>query len=249
MPTNTSSDEEKQESIYFNKLNILWLVITVLVFSVLVKLGLWQSDRAIEKEERVAKIENLNEQKALSLKQVLELSNVQSNFNEINDYPVAIKGEFNKEHVFLLDNQVNNGRLGYRVFQTVVTKEYSVLVSLGWVQGSINRQVLPVIKALNGHYQFRGNIRLIEEGVLLQEQVFADVSWPLRVQQIELEKFSLIINRKLLPFVVYLDKNEMRRAYNRSNYLEQRRALMCWWSEQIDKPSIGSLSITSIKNS
>ena len=33
------------------------------------------------------------------------------------------------------------------------------------------------------------------------------MSWPLRVQQIELDKFSLIINRTLLPFVVYVDKN------------------------------------------
>lgn len=47
--------------------------------------------------------------------------------------------------------------------------------------------------------------------------------------------------------LAHLDKNETRRAYNRSNYLEHRRALMCWWSEQIDKASIGSLSITSIK--
>jgi integrase len=49
--------------------------------------------------------------------------------------------------------------------------------------------------------------------------------------------------------LAHLDKNETRRAYNRSNYLERRRDLMCWWSEQIDKASIGSLSVTSIKNS
>jgi integrase len=47
--------------------------------------------------------------------------------------------------------------------------------------------------------------------------------------------------------LAHLDKDKTRRAYNRSNYLEGRRALMCWWSQQIDKASIGSLSITSIK--
>ena len=42
----------------------------------------------------------------------------------------------------------------------------------------------------------------------LQAQNLANPSWPLRVQQIELDKFSPLITKKLLPFVVYLDKTE-----------------------------------------
>ena len=38
--------------------------------------------------------------------------------------------------------------------------------------------------------------------------MFAEPTWPLRVQQIELDKFSQLISKKLLPFVVYLDKND-----------------------------------------
>ena len=44
--------------------------------------------------------------------------------------------------------------------------------------------------------------------------------------------------------LAHLDKNETRRAYNRSEYLERRRVLMCWWSEHIEKSAIGSLSVT-----
>ena len=49
--------------------------------------------------------------------------------------------------------------------------------------------------------------------------------------------------------LAHIDKNEVRRAYNRAEYIERRRALMCWWSEHIDKASTGNLSITGIKNS
>ena len=77
----------------------------------------------------------------------------------------------------------------------------------GWIQGSKNRDEIPLVAGLNGQHKFQGNIRLIEKGIVLQEQMFAKVNWPLRVQQIELDKFSAIINQKLLPFVVYLDKN------------------------------------------
>jgi len=208
MPSSSPSSTEDQHQHYFNKLNLLWLVITVLVFSALVKLGFWQSERALEKEQRLVKIEKLRAQNSISLEQVIALSKISNSVRDVNDYPVYIDGEFDGNQVFLLDNQVNKGRLGYRAYQVVITNSYTVLVNLGWVQGSINRQEIPQVASLDGHYQFKGHIRLIEVGVVLQEQVFSEVQWPLRVQQIELEKFSKLINRQLLPFVVYLDKNE-----------------------------------------
>ena len=48
--------------------------------------------------------------------------------------------------------------------------------------------------------------------------------------------------------LAHVDKNEIRRAYNRAEYIERRRALMCWWSEHIQQASIGSLSVTGIKH-
>lgn len=41
----------------------------------------------------------------------------------------------------------------------------------------------------------------------------------------------------------HVDKNEVRRAYNRALYLEQRRVLMSWWSEHIEKAAIGNMSM------
>ena len=47
--------------------------------------------------------------------------------------------------------------------------------------------------------------------------------------------------------LAHVDKNEVRRAYNRSEYLERRREVMNWWSEHISKAAIGSLSVTGFK--
>jgi cytochrome oxidase assembly protein ShyY1 len=176
----------------------------VLVFSALVKLGFWQNSRALEKEQRLARIEQLKSQNPLSLQQV----NLLAVNENINDMPVAIDGFFDEQAVFLLDNQVNKGRLGYRAYQVLMVDKQNVLVNLGWVQGSINRQELPKIKPLSGEHSIHGNVRLIEVGIQLQEQVFSDVQWPLRIQQVELDKFSTLINRQLLPFVIYLDVDE-----------------------------------------
>jgi integrase len=47
--------------------------------------------------------------------------------------------------------------------------------------------------------------------------------------------------------LAHVDKNEVRGAYNRAEYLERRRKLMNWWSEHISKASIGSLSVTGLR--
>ncbi|WAJ69741.1 integrase domain-containing protein [Catenovulum adriaticum] len=39
--------------------------------------------------------------------------------------------------------------------------------------------------------------------------------------------------------LAHVDKNEVRRAYNRTDYLERRRVLMAWWSEYIVNASTG----------
>jgi len=41
--------------------------------------------------------------------------------------------------------------------------------------------------------------------------------------------------------LAHQDTNQVRAAYNRSDYLESRREMMCWWSEYIHKAKVQSL--------
>jgi integrase len=47
--------------------------------------------------------------------------------------------------------------------------------------------------------------------------------------------------------LAHVDKNEVRKAYNRSEYLERRREVMNWWSEHIDQAAIGNMSLCGTK--
>jgi len=190
---------------YFNQLNWLVVIFTLLVFGGLIKLGLWQTSRAVEKEQRLLRISQYKTQEALSLTEVLSLQQINEN---INDLPVLLKGTFDEEKLFLLDNQTHKGRLGYRALQVLVTDKTAVLVNLGWVEGYIDRSKLPDIKTISGEHTIYGHIRLVEKGIVLSEQNFANPEWPLRIQTIEIDKFSTLIEQKLLPFVVYLDTKE-----------------------------------------
>jgi len=216
-----SKNKAKQRILSLSNIRLPWLIFTLIIFAGLMKLGFWQTERAVEKEQRLIRITELQQQQAISLSQVLAL-NAQKSSNlpasestdflidadYFNDFPLELVGDFNSEQVFLLDNQVNKNQLGYRILQVAMVDDYAVLVNLGWLAGSIDRNVLPEVTPLAGNYRFKGNMRFVETGIMLMEQNFDNFQWPLRIQQVELTKFSKLIDAKLLPFVVYLDKKE-----------------------------------------
>ena len=44
--------------------------------------------------------------------------------------------------------------------------------------------------------------------------------------------------------LAHVDDNQVRSAYNRTDYLERRRPMMSWWSNHIEESSRGKLSVT-----
>ena len=49
--------------------------------------------------------------------------------------------------------------------------------------------------------------------------------------------------------LAHVDKDEVRSAYNRAEYIERRRPMMAWWSEHIQKAATGNLSVAAVKES
>jgi integrase len=45
--------------------------------------------------------------------------------------------------------------------------------------------------------------------------------------------------------LAHQEQNEVRKAYNRAQYIERRRILMCWWSEHIENAVIGKISTSA----
>ena len=43
--------------------------------------------------------------------------------------------------------------------------------------------------------------------------------------------------------LAHVDKNEVRAAYNRAEYIERRKKVMNWWSAHIEKAAEGNLSL------
>jgi len=189
------------------KINVAVFVFSLLVFVLLIKLAVWQLDRAAQKDTRLDKMASYQQLDAMNLSYIMQLK---ENQEALNDLPIHLSGRFNNQQRFLLDNQVYKGRLGYRVVQLFEDKEsgLTVLVNLGWVQGSIDRAFIPQLEEIDGLVSFRGNVRILEPSILLQDQILDNEHWPQRIQSIEIDRISELLDKPLVPFIVYVDNKE-----------------------------------------
>jgi integrase len=48
--------------------------------------------------------------------------------------------------------------------------------------------------------------------------------------------------------LAHLDENQVRRAYNRTDYMERRRKVMEWWSNHIEECATGNFSLSGTKH-
>ncbi|WP_016956348.1 SURF1 family protein [Catenovulum agarivorans] len=115
---------------------LIWLVST----GILVSLGLWQLSRANEKE---LILQNLNSQPSLELVD----SNYLNNLTTQSFYPhqVKLRGRFEPQNLWVLDNQVNNHILGGNLIMPFVMEAQDfttkLFIDFGWI--SYNAQRLP----------------------------------------------------------------------------------------------------------
>lgn len=101
-------------------------LLTALVVPLCITLGLWQLDRANEKETIAAAYNQRSAMAPLSLAEV-------ESFDDKTNLPVLLSGEFTGQHL-LLENQWRRKKLGIEVLSVFKTEQQMVLVNRGWIE-------------------------------------------------------------------------------------------------------------------
>jgi cytochrome oxidase assembly protein ShyY1 len=112
---------------------------------------------------------------------------------------VAIAGQV-KNHYFL-DNKTQLGSSGWHVLAEVQTKEFLILVNLGWQP---KQKKLVLQSPLPEYVEVQGLIREPQAGFMLQESNL-DPNWPKLMQQVEIPLLNQHLGIDLFPFVLYAD--------------------------------------------
>lgn len=186
---------------------------TLLLLALLLWLGFWQLDRAQQKQA-------LQTAFATQLAQPYVPLNTVAAADPTSRYRrVEVSGHFDDQHQILLDNQINNGQVGYHVYLPLLPTNSgpAVLVNYGWVAMDAARRPLLDQAIPQESVTIRGRLaQPANPGLLLANPIAAEVQWPLAVQHVDYAELAKVLGYPLLPAVVLLDPQSVfgyRRAW------------------------------------
>ncbi|MCG9230073.1 SURF1 family protein [Vibrio diabolicus] len=184
-----------------------WVAVglTVVVFSLLVKLGFWQLERGQEKQALEQAILARADSAYQTLGEVLEENDwregsILGKKVEANVVPQAFP-------VILLDNQTHQGNVGYLAFQIVSMSDELgtyALLELGFVEGIADRSILPTVTTLEVSTFISGRMYRKSANPLSSE-LMPEVGDAIRVQNLNIVQLNQLLNIELMPAVLQPD--------------------------------------------
>lgn len=172
----------------------------VAMLALLVGLGFWQLDRAEQKQARLAALAAAREARPVDI-------TAGAPGSEALFRPARLRGRYDAAHQFLLDNQVRNGRVGYRVLTPlrVAAAAPAVLVDRGWVPAAADRAQLPEIPAPGGSVAPQGLVYGGPSVGLRLGPPAASGDWPRRLQYLDFGYVAEVLGYPIRDYVLRLD--------------------------------------------
>jgi surfeit locus 1 family protein len=174
-------------------------ILITFTFVGLVSLGFWQLDRADEKQAIVNAIVLAQSSPAKPLEP--------ENINSKEHYKVLLNGYFDSDKQFIYDNQIVKSNAGYYVLTPFILNNNSaILVNRGFVPWYGKRDKLIDI-VIDSHP------RTIEVGLIKPQKRIqlkkqdVDTSFPILIQSLDLDQFSLLSGYQFVPMLAQLDIN------------------------------------------
>lgn len=168
----------------------------LLVILVTSRLGLWQLDRAHQRdalEERMLAVKNTPP---------IVLGATLLDAKHLVAYPAKVQGEWVKEKALFLDNQIYQGQVGFHVLMPlrITGSDLCVLVNRGWTHGTSERSQLPQIITPAGFQTVEGIIHERTPRVgSVGENARNGVIW----SQVEPIAYSAWANLHIQPLILY----------------------------------------------
>jgi surfeit locus 1 family protein len=174
----------------------------VVLAGLFIALGMWQLNRAQEKQAMLAQYERLSQRRAVALRLPV------AHPARWRHRKVSVTGHFERGRQFLLDNKISRGQVGYHVLTPLrlSASGRSVLVDRGWVPLGASREELPRIPVTGREVTVDGVVYVpFDEPYSLGGMDTGETGWPRRVQFIDFKQMARRLDAPLASMVVRLD--------------------------------------------
>jgi len=197
-------------------------LVTLLLFPALISLGLWQLDRAEEK-----RVIDHGIQLAIA-KTPLKLNDTKLGSETANEAllkevyrPITVKGKYDNNNQFLLDNRTHLGKPGYHVLTPFIfesstqsdnkSSSYAVLINRGWITYNGTRDNIPSIDVESNNREILGQLKQVNRAIVLNDadkKVVQKSNNPKLIQSIQIAELNKELDYELLPVIIELNKQD-----------------------------------------
>ncbi|PMH44536.1 hypothetical protein BCU68_03275 [Vibrio sp. 10N.286.49.B3] len=201
--------------------NGLGILLTVVLFAALVNLGLWQMERGDEKQAIETALSQRNQQPYQPLGSIINLGSELSGnavkrgedwFNIMGRKVSTTTVKYDDQQgqsLYLLDNQIYAGQVGYLAYQltivTIKSIQYGLLVELGFIVAGKDRRVLPLVQEVDLS-TLTGKLYARLENPMSHDLMLEQTA-PLRIQNLNTVQLSDYLDLNILP--VYLQPDNL----------------------------------------
>lgn len=192
----------------FNWRRPSWFSVFVTAIGVycLSSLGIWQLQRADEKNKIITEIDA--QKTSLPEKLTLPINDL----DNLRFKKLALQGKFISSRQLLLDNQVLEHQVGYHVLTPFLIEDENVyvLIDRGWISIGQSRDVLPNIDVAEQIRNLVGHAYVpFGEPYNLGTIDNEGSTWPRVIQYLDFQELNQLLDFELLPFTVRLDADQI----------------------------------------
>ncbi len=184
---------------------------TVLLIPLFIHLGLWQAGKA----ERKTALQATLDQRMREAPQAFSVA--MGEMENPRYLRVRVRGHYDAAHVFLLDNQIQQGRAGFHVITPLRLENQAgmLLINRGWVPFSGDRTRLPKIETPPGEVEITGHLVPPPVSTVAAKYLPAPGSWSLIWPSLDLPRLNEVLGH-LHPVLVRMDPDSAGWGYLRA---------------------------------
>ncbi|MBW8191238.1 SURF1 family protein [Neiella marina] len=181
---------------------ISFSLFTLVVFAGLVKLGLWQTERGAQKQALLDTLQAQSNQAPADLFAILNTPLPQR-----HGMPVKLKVTLDAGRSVLLDNKTFEGKVGYQLLVPAQHQDRHLLVHVGWLPATPDRNEWPAIPQLPTTVWLTGHIKLPSRVPVLNDALIIERKGAVVRSQTEAPAIlSEALQLPLEPWLVRLDE-------------------------------------------
>lgn len=188
-----------------------WIITTCVLLAIggLLRLGVWQMNRAQEKIELQNNYRDMQQMAPSEIENV-PIAGRQFDSIQLQNRQVSLTGTYLNEKSLFRIYQSFEEQIGFEIVTpfALSSKDEIILVSRGWTGAASYEALRDKLPAIEGEQTLHGQIYVPRAAEAEKRNDIADIKWPLLIRHLNSEELQPLFSSPLFPYVVRLNKSQ-----------------------------------------